>query len=215
VKVSPGDADSGVVFVRKDLPDAPEIPAAYRFIADNPRRTALKNEEAEVHTVEHLCAALMGLGVDNLHVEIDGVEMPGLDGSALPWAEALQKAGIVEQKSLRKQLEVRDPVAVTVGDSFISAVPRDEEGLSLAYTLDYPESTVRSQYLALKVDADSFRSRSRRRAPLLRERDRGAGKRGLGRGARREHDRRRRTAPTDGIRRCASATSSSATRSST
>ena len=84
VKVSPGDADSGVVFVRKDLPDAPEIPAAYRYIADNPRRTALKNEEAEVHTVEHLCAALMGLGVDNLHVEIDGVEMPGLDGSALP-----------------------------------------------------------------------------------------------------------------------------------
>jgi UDP-3-O-[3-hydroxymyristoyl] N-acetylglucosamine deacetylase/3-hydroxyacyl-[acyl-carrier-protein] dehydratase len=156
VKVLPGDVDSGVVFIRKDLPDAPEIPAAYRFISDNPRRTTLKNDEAEVHTVEHLCAALMGLGIDNLVVEIDGAEMPGLDGSALPWAEALQKAGVVEQKSLRKQFELRDPVAVTVGDSFITAVPCEDEGLSLAYTLDYPESAVRSQYFAMNVEADAF-----------------------------------------------------------
>ncbi len=184
VKVSPGDADGGVVFVRKDLPDAPEIPAAYRFIADNPRRTALKNEEAEVHTVEHLCAALMGLGVDNLHVEIDGVEMPGLDGSALPWAEALQKAGIVEQKSLRKQLEVRDAVAVTIGDSFISAVPSDEEGLSLAYTLDYPESTVRSQYFALHVDAETFsKSIAPARTFCFESEIEELRKRGLGQGA--------------------------------
>ena len=156
VKVSPSDADSGVVFVRKDLPDAPEIPAAYRFISDNPRRTTLKNDEAEVHTVEHLCAALMGLGVDNLVVEIEGAEMPGLDGSALPWAEALQKAGMVEQKSLRKQFELRDPVAVTVGDAFITAVPSEDDGLSLAYTLDYPESPVHSQFFAMNVEADLF-----------------------------------------------------------
>ena len=108
VKVLPGDADSGVVFVRKDLPDAPEIPASFRYVSDNPRRTALKNEEAEVHTVEHLCAALMGLGVDNLVVEIDGAEMPGLDGSALPWAEAIQKVGLVEQKSPRKKVSTAD-----------------------------------------------------------------------------------------------------------
>ncbi len=156
VRILPGDADSGVVFVRKDLPDAPEVPAAYRFVSDNPRRTALKNEEAEVHTVEHLCAALMGLGIDNLVVEIEGAEMPGLDGSALPWAEALQKAGIVEQRSPRKQLEVRDPVAVTIGDSFITAVPSEEDGLSLSYTLDYPQNGVASQFFSFNVEPDSF-----------------------------------------------------------
>jgi UDP-3-O-[3-hydroxymyristoyl] N-acetylglucosamine deacetylase/3-hydroxyacyl-[acyl-carrier-protein] dehydratase len=156
VKVSPSDADSGVVFVRKDLPDAPEIPAAYRFISDNPRRTTLKNDEAEVHTVEHLCAALMGLGIDNLVVEIEGAEMPGLDGSALPWAEALQRAGVVEQKSPRKRFELRDPVAVTVGDAFITAVPTEEDGLSLAYTLDYPDSKVHSQYFSMNVEAEAF-----------------------------------------------------------
>lgn len=156
VRVSPSDADSGVVFVRKDLPDAPEVPAAYRFISDNPRRTTLKNDEAEVHTVEHLCAALMGLGIDNLVVEIEGAEMPGLDGSALPWAEALQKAGVVEQKSPRKQFELRDPVAVTVGDAFITAVPTEEDGLSLAYTLDYPDAKVQSQYFSMNVEAEAF-----------------------------------------------------------
>ena len=87
VRVVPAEVDSGVVFVRSDLPDAPIIPASYRYIVDNPRRTTLKNEEAEVHTVEHLCAALAGLGIDNLRVEISGPEMPGLDGSALVWLE--------------------------------------------------------------------------------------------------------------------------------
>jgi len=184
VKVSPSDADSGVVFVRKDLPDAPEIPAAYRFISDNPRRTTLKNDEAEVHTVEHLCAALMGLGVDNLVVEIDGAEMPGLDGSALPWAEALQKAGVVEQKSPRKQFELRDPVAVTVGDSFITAVPSEDEGLSLAYTLDYPESVVRSQYFAMNVEAEAFtRSIAPARTFCFEAEIEELRKRGLGQGA--------------------------------
>jgi UDP-3-O-[3-hydroxymyristoyl] N-acetylglucosamine deacetylase/3-hydroxyacyl-[acyl-carrier-protein] dehydratase len=188
VRVAPGDADSGVVFVRSDLPDAPIIPAAYKYIADNPRRTTLKNEEAEVHTVEHLCAALMGLGIDNLKVEVSAPEMPGLDGSALPWAEQLQKAGIVEQRSQRKLLEIREPVAVNLGDSFITAVPNEHEGLALSYTLDFPGTAVGSQFLALDVTPENFREKiaPARTFCLASEIDE-LKQRGLGRGATREN----------------------------
>ena len=188
VRILPGEADAGVVFVRSDLPDAPLIPASYRYVSENPRRTTLKNEEAEVHTVEHLCAALMGLGIDNLRVEVNGGEMPGLDGSALPWLEQLQKAGVVEQKSPRKCLEIREPIAVNVGDSFITAAPNDHDGLALAYTLDFPGTAVRSQYLALDVTPETFRAEiaPARTFCLASEIDE-LKQRGLGRGATREN----------------------------
>jgi len=188
VRVLPGEADSGVVFVRTDLPDAPEIPAAHRFIVENPRRTSLKNEEAEVHTIEHLCAALMGLGVDNLRVEVSGPEMPGLDGSSLPWLEQIQRSGLVEQRSPRKCLEIRDPVVVTAGDFFISAVPHDREGLALAYTLDFPDSPVGSQFLALDVTPDTFREKiAPARTFCFASEVQELKERGLGRGATREN----------------------------
>jgi UDP-3-O-[3-hydroxymyristoyl] N-acetylglucosamine deacetylase/3-hydroxyacyl-[acyl-carrier-protein] dehydratase len=188
VRVLPGESDSGVVFVRTDLPDAPVIPAAYRYVSENPRRTTLKNDEAEVHTIEHLCAALMGLGIDNLKVEVNSEEMPGLDGSALVWAEQLQKAGVVEQRSARKTLEVREPIAVAVGDSFITAVPNDQEGLALSYTLDFPGTPVRSQYLAIDVTPENFREKiAPARTFCLASEIEELKQRGLGRGATREN----------------------------
>ncbi len=184
VRVVPAEADSGVVFVRTDLPDAPIVPASYRYIVDNPRRTTLKNDEAEVHTVEHLCAALAGLGIDNLRVEISGPEMPGLDGSSLQWVEQLQRAVLVEQKSPRKCLEVREPIAVTVGDSFITAVPNDQDGLMLAYTLDFQGRTGGSQYVALDISPETFRDKiAPARTFCFAEEVEELRKRGLGKGA--------------------------------
>jgi UDP-3-O-[3-hydroxymyristoyl] N-acetylglucosamine deacetylase/3-hydroxyacyl-[acyl-carrier-protein] dehydratase len=186
VRVAPAEADSGVVFVRTDLPDAPIIPAAYRYIVDNPRRTTLKNEEAEVHTVEHLCAALAGMGIDNLRVEISGPELPGLDGSALQWIDLLARAGVVEQKSPRKRLELRDPIAVTVGDSFITAVPHDGDGLQLSYTLDFAGKA--SQYVSVDLTPESFREKiAPARTFCFAEEVEELQKRGLGKGATREN----------------------------
>ena len=186
VRVAPAEADSGVVFVRTDLPDAPIIPAAYRYIVDNPRRTTLKNEEAEVHTVEHLCAALAGMGIDNLRVETSGPELPGLDGSALQWMDLLQRAGIVEQKSPRKRLELRDPIAVTVGDSFITAVPHEGDGLQLSYTLDFAGKA--SQYVTVDLTPESFREKiAPARTFCFAEEVEELQKRGLGKGATREN----------------------------
>jgi len=186
VRVVPAEADSGVVFVRTDLPDAPLIPAAYRYIVDNPRRTTLKNEEAEVHTVEHLCAALAAMGVDNLRVEISGPELPGLDGSSLQWMDLLQRATIVEQKSPRKRLELRDPIAVTVGDSFITAVPHEGDGLQLSYTLDFAGKA--SQYVTVDLTPESFREKiAPARTFCFAEEVEELQKRGLGKGATREN----------------------------
>jgi len=157
VVVKPAEVDTGVVFYRDDLPDEPEVPATPKYLEENPRRTALRNGNAEVHTVEHFFAALMGLGLDNLEVHLDGPEMPGLDGSALPFFEALEAAGVQEQKAPKATFKVIEPLSVTVGDSMVTIVPHAQEGLTLAYTLDYPGTLVGSQYFAVEVNRDRFR----------------------------------------------------------
>jgi UDP-3-O-[3-hydroxymyristoyl] N-acetylglucosamine deacetylase/3-hydroxyacyl-[acyl-carrier-protein] dehydratase len=98
----------------------------------------------------------MAAGVDNLEIEIDGIELPGLDGSAKPYWEKIQEAGIVEQKSPRKMFEVKEALAVDCGDAAISVLPSRADHLELAYTLDFPGTSVGSQYLALEVDGDRF-----------------------------------------------------------
>ena len=184
LRLLPADADSGVIFVRTDMPDEPPIPATLHYVIDNPRRTTLKNGKAEVHTVEHLCAALMGIGIDNLEIHIDGVELPGLDGSAQPFLEKIREAGVVEQKAPRKTYELKEPLVVNCGDSSLSAMPNGQQGLELAYTLDFPGTSVGSQYLALEVDEAAFTEKiAPARTFCFAEEAEELRKRGLGRGA--------------------------------
>ena len=87
--------DTGVVFARVDLPGEPRVEACLDNIAARPRRTAIAKGEAEVHTTEHLLSALWAAGVDNALVQIDSAELPGLDGSALPFYEAILAAELL------------------------------------------------------------------------------------------------------------------------
>ena len=121
--VKPADADTGVVFVRTDLPGQPRIPMRGESALKRDRRTAISNGEAEVETVEHLAAGLWMLGIDNVTVEIDGPELPALDGSALPFAEGLRDAGRVDQKAWRKVFVLDQPVAVSEGEASLTAFP--------------------------------------------------------------------------------------------
>nr|HMQ22850.1 UDP-3-O-acyl-N-acetylglucosamine deacetylase [Planctomycetota bacterium] len=102
VTILPAPADHGIVFCRVDLEGKPTIPAHISKLSAKERRTNLREGEADVATVEHLLAALYALQIDNVTVEIDGEEMPGLDGSALPFAEKLNEVGGVDQKVVRK-----------------------------------------------------------------------------------------------------------------
>ena len=94
VRLLPGDPDTGIVFRRTDLPGHPEVPARLDYRCERRRCTALQNGKAEVQTVEHLLAALHAFELDNVVVEISGPEVPGLDGSSLPFVEALRSGRV-------------------------------------------------------------------------------------------------------------------------
>lgn len=156
VRVQPAGPNQGVVFVRTDLPDAPHIPATIDYLGHGARRTTLRNGEAEVNTVEHLFAAFLGLGIDNAEVLIDGPELPGMDGSALPFAELLQKSGMVEQKAERLAFVVDRPIHVLEGDAVIGMFPDQPEQLRIQYTLDLQTKEAGSQFVDLVLDETTF-----------------------------------------------------------
>lgn len=137
LRVEPAEPGTGVLFHRTDLEDSPEIPARYDHLAHSERCTALRRGRAAVQTTEHLLAACHGLEVDNLLVLVDGEEMPGLDGSAAPFAALLQEAGIVEQAEERRALTVTEPVHVREGQAGIVALPPTTEGLRIRYLPEY------------------------------------------------------------------------------
>jgi UDP-3-O-[3-hydroxymyristoyl] N-acetylglucosamine deacetylase/3-hydroxyacyl-[acyl-carrier-protein] dehydratase len=155
-RVLPAPADSGIEFVRVDLPDAPGVPANIAYQLHKDRRTRLVRGAAEVETVEHLLAACSGLGVDNLRVEMSGSEFPGLDGSALPMVEALRQAGLVEQKSNAKTFKLDEPVFVRDGDSTLVALPVDHDGLTLQYVASFAEPGVDSGSFQIDLTPESF-----------------------------------------------------------
>ncbi|MEE9394672.1 MAG: UDP-3-O-acyl-N-acetylglucosamine deacetylase [Planctomycetota bacterium] len=156
VSLKPAEPDSGVVFVRTDLNGEPRIPADFRHAVQRSRQTVLVADQAEVQTVEHFMSAIHALQIDNLIVEIDGPELPGVDGSALPFVELLQSAGSALQKKLRKLFKLDKTIVVESGDVHIVAFPH-EAGLKISYTLDYPsDSHLPSQFCSFELDEGAF-----------------------------------------------------------
>jgi UDP-3-O-[3-hydroxymyristoyl] N-acetylglucosamine deacetylase/3-hydroxyacyl-[acyl-carrier-protein] dehydratase len=155
VRFRPADADSGVSFIRVDLPEKPRIPVNANSISYRMRRTSLRRDNGEVNTVEHLLAALSGMGVDNLNIEIDGAELPGGDGSALTYVQLLRQAEIVTQESQKRVFELKAPIAVAEDDVTLIALP-NEGGLTISYTLAYSVPAVGSQFLSVHVNEEIF-----------------------------------------------------------
>ncbi|WP_152052248.1 UDP-3-O-acyl-N-acetylglucosamine deacetylase [Tautonia marina] len=137
VRFRPADADSGIQFVRVDLPDRPSVPALATYVEPRERRTALRRGEAVVELVEHVMAALAGLQIDNCTVELDAPETPGMDGSSLAFARALATAGAIEQDRPRQVLVIDRPVSVRDGKASVAAYPGEPDRLVLSYQLDY------------------------------------------------------------------------------
>lgn len=139
LRLEPAPAGSGIVFQRSDLADAPDVPARPAQLATAQRRTVLREGEAEIGMVEHLLAACAGLKVDNLIARVDGPEMPGGDGSAAPYLELLQKAGVVEQRRPRKVLHVDEPSVFREDDAELVILPPSGVSLRVRYLPEYPE----------------------------------------------------------------------------
>ena len=103
VEFCPAPADTGIVFVRRDLPGSPRIAARIENRTETPLRTTLRAGDVSVEMIEHLMSALAGMQIDNCEIRVDRPEMPGVDGSSLPFVEAFQAAGIVEQDAVRRE----------------------------------------------------------------------------------------------------------------
>jgi UDP-3-O-[3-hydroxymyristoyl] N-acetylglucosamine deacetylase len=158
VEFWPAAEHAGITFVRHDIGGAARIPASASLRIDMPRRTTLELNGIRVEMVEHALAALAGLSVDNCEVWVDAPEMPGLDGSSQAFVEAIDAAGVVEQRSPVRQIVVGRTVRVGDENSWIEAQPPRSAGLSVSFELDYGEQTaIGRQLFVLDVTPDSFR----------------------------------------------------------
>ena len=150
----PAPPDSGITFYRVDLPGRPAIPADVDHVIDVSRGTTIGLNGAEVHTVEHVLAAVVGMGIDNLDIELDANETPVGDGSALPFMTVLKKAGIIEQNADRKYIKVEEPVYYRQDDVTLSVLPADE--LRVTMTIAYDHVAIGTQYASFTITPDLF-----------------------------------------------------------
>lgn len=150
----PSEVDSGVYFIRKDLPGEPRIKADIDNVTDISRGTTLTSGEARVHTVEHVLAALAGLEIDNIDVELSDNEPPVMDGSALPFVEILQEAGIVDQDADKRFIEIQEPLSYTESDRAVDLVVTPSNDLRVTFMVDYNNPALGTQYTTL-VDLES------------------------------------------------------------
>ena len=146
----PAPPESGVVFHRIDLPASAAIPGVARNVGDTRLSSSLSVDGASVSTVEHLMSALAGLGIDNVHVDVAGPELPIMDGSAGPFVFLLQSAGIVEQKADKRYLRIKMPVEVRDGDKWARFEPH--HGFVLDFTIDFPHPVFGSENRHVTID---------------------------------------------------------------
>jgi UDP-3-O-[3-hydroxymyristoyl] N-acetylglucosamine deacetylase/3-hydroxyacyl-[acyl-carrier-protein] dehydratase len=159
VQFSPAPPDAGVAFQRLAEDGPVTIPASVSKVAQRPHRTSLSNGTASVETVEHILAAVKGMEIDNLLIDLSAEETPSVDGSALPFAEALRQAGFVEQDSQRKVHVIDQPVSVSEGDSLLAALPGPTDFLDILFDLDYPSlPSIGRQVLSFRLGKDDFLS---------------------------------------------------------
>lgn len=159
VTFRPAEVDEGLWFVRSDLPGSPRIrvcPESSVEAGADRRRTILRDGKAEVHTVEHILAAVIGLGIDNLIMEISGAELPEpADGSAAPFVELLEQAGIRELNGECEPFIIQRPVTYEADGVQIVGTPH--EGLKLSFTIQFDNAVLGTQHLSIEITPESFK----------------------------------------------------------
>ena len=150
----PAPPDTGVYFIRKDLPGRPALKVLADNVSATGYATTLGGSEFSVSTVEHCLSAISALRIDNLFIELDGPEIPITDGSARPYLKAFQSVGLVEQDRPRLYCAVIEPVTVVDGDKQAYVLPY--QGLRVSVTIDFPHPAIGKQKLDLDINEHSF-----------------------------------------------------------
>jgi UDP-3-O-[3-hydroxymyristoyl] N-acetylglucosamine deacetylase len=152
----PAAPDTGIVFHRVDLDPPLALPADPYAVCDTRMCSGLEKEGHKVGTVEHLMSALAGLGIDNLHVDIDAPEIPILDGSSGPFVFLLQSAGIEEQPAAKKFLRVKKAVEYREGDKWVRLEPHDGFRLTFSIVFDHPAIDATSTSVTIDFAEHSY-----------------------------------------------------------
>ena len=146
----PAAPNTGVVFRRVDLPEPVDITVAAERVGDTRLCSTLDNGVTTIATVEHLMSALAGLGVDNVHVDLDGPEVPIMDGSASSFVFLIQSAGIVEQNAAKRFVRIRKTVEVVEGDKRVRFEPYD--GFKIEFTIDFKHPVFEKSSQVISLD---------------------------------------------------------------
>ncbi len=149
----PAAADTGIIFRRVDLNPPVEIHAKAENVGETTLSTTLVNGDVRVSTVEHLLAAMAGLGIDNAVVEVSAAEVPIMDGSAGPFVFLIQSAGIQEQAVPKKFIRIKRPVVIQEGDKQAAFLPF--EGFKVTFSIDFDHPVFHGRSLSTSVDFSS------------------------------------------------------------
>ncbi len=183
VHFCPAEPNTGIVFIRTDLPGEPRVKAGVNNVILKPRRTAIIEGSVEVQTIEHLFSVLSVFDIQNLEIRLNGPELPGLDGSALPYYEVLLEAGIAEQSKRGRDILLKETLAVRDGGTSLIAL-QAPEGLSISYTLDYNSPLLETQFFQINITKETFaREIAPARTFVLEHEVKELQARGLGKGA--------------------------------
>ncbi|MBX7259191.1 MAG: UDP-3-O-acyl-N-acetylglucosamine deacetylase, partial [Candidatus Hydrogenedentes bacterium] len=154
ITFKPAPANSGITFYRVDLPERPAVKADIDNVVDVTYGTTIAVNGVKVHTVEHVLAAIAGLGIDNLDIEVDANETPVGDGSSVPFMTTLQRAGMVEQDAEKQFIRIKQPVYYRNEDVALSVLPSDE--LRVTMTIAFDHVAIGTQYASFVITPDTF-----------------------------------------------------------
>jgi UDP-3-O-[3-hydroxymyristoyl] N-acetylglucosamine deacetylase/3-hydroxyacyl-[acyl-carrier-protein] dehydratase len=152
---NPAPINTGIKFIRTDLPENPAVEVNVSSYVEAPLRTTIGIKEGVyVHTIEHVMAALSGLQIDNIIIELEGEEFPEIDGSSLPFVKLLQEAGLKDSKEPKKHIELKKPICIRENDAYLIAFPSKD--FNVSFTLEYKHSFIKSQYASFKITEKNF-----------------------------------------------------------
>ena len=152
----PAPVDTGVVFRRIDLDNPQDIPAKVEYVGDTRMCTCLDKDGVRISTVEHLMAALAGLGIDNAYIDLTADEVPIMDGSSAPFIFLMQSAGIVEQEKAKRFIRVKKGVEVKLDDKYVKLIPFNGFKISFKIEFDHPVFMDRPNNVSVDFSTTSF-----------------------------------------------------------
>jgi len=156
VAIHPAPANHGIVFVRTDIVGRQRVRASANNVGGTSFATTLIGEGFIIGTVEHLMATFNGHGIDNATVEVNGDELPIMDGSAAAFNYLIESAGIAEQQAPRKYIQILKPIIVNEGDKKAALLPAD--GMAVTYEISFPHPMIKTQRFDIVISPESFSS---------------------------------------------------------